>query len=220
MNAVVHERFLLFLSLCDSPISLPPIRAPGQLYQCVISVSPVYPVYIMTSVSPVSPAVWYKCITRRSRNYTSGQAARSTEAYEHETAKSHVPMDGVIRAYHLLSWFLWQLRIKAIRIDAKWSVFSSSVSKVRPYCDPGQAYQFMTNGSDLAITHPAMWSLPTYPPVKHLDDTGRSILSDFCQAKPFHLGFYRSWWLCNIALCWMASVDTSDHFVLPLPVLS
>ena len=39
MSAVVHKRSLLFLSLCDFPLSLPLIRGPGQL---CISVWQVY----------------------------------------------------------------------------------------------------------------------------------------------------------------------------------
>ena len=70
-----------------------------------------------------------------------------------------------------------------------------SQTKVRLCCDPGQVYQSMTSRSDLAITHPAMWSLPTYPLSNTLmTQEGAYYQSDFCQAKPFHPGFYRSWW--------------------------
>ena len=63
-------------------------------------------------------------------------------------------------------------------------------------------------------------SLPTPLSNTLMTQEGAYYQSAFCQAKPFHPGFYRSWWLCNIAPCWMASVGTSNHLVPPLPVLS
>ena len=126
------------------------IRGPSSSYHCVTS-----PYHFLLSGRQVScVSVCDKCITRPSANYTSGQAG-STEAYEQKTAKSHISC-----------------------MHAAWCS-KHSTWKARLCWDPGQVYQqsVTASGSDPAITHSAIWFLPSPTCVKHLDDTGRSGLS-------------------------------------------
>ena len=113
MSAVVHKRSLLFLSLCDFPLSLPLIRAPGQL--CIS----VWQVYHQT----ISQLHFRPCRVNRS---------------------------------------IWTENCQITYLMHAWCS-KHSTWKARQCWDPGQVYQqsVTASGSDPAITHPAIWFLPS-----------------------------------------------------------